>query len=1029
MDDRLITLAPHSGVQFVELPLDLSKVTRFSRDFVERPEQAPKGAERRAMLLGVWNEDEPDGDPVLAAQAGDEEYTINKEKAVEAFIGKWLPIPFLRLLPGIDAFGREAFDRGPTNWVRMRITANPGGRSGATHLVMLAFDTEPLERRPNQRYHAPSRTEIENATDYRFVSRMSQLGWFISDPHVNEQTKERIDFQEWIPEWIEIAFLEFRQAQAKARGRTFRREDLEYKLEHLARYFALLDLIRLHAKPPTVKLINTFTGPNAARPVSVDLLLDIGNSRTCGMLIETYPNNQTADLNNAQVLRLRDLTRPEITYTEPFESHVQLAQADFGREDLVRRSGRSRSFVWPSLVRVGPEAARYREQAEGTEAIGGLSSPKRYLWDMEAVSQEWRFPARDYSRDGIGPPVERAARRYLNAAGNVISLVKNRKRWGHLFRRSGRPGDDPESPAQKISFSRSSFYSLMTAEIVAQALSMINDWAVRSSRQQRDLPRRLTRIIITLPSGTPVREQEIMRVRAEGAVEMVWDLMGWSRAKTGDTPPPVLPPVVEIAWDEATCVQLVWLYGEIAQKFGGQFDTFFDLWGRKRPVSEPGRETSGEPKRSLRIATIDIGGGTTDLVVTTYHVEKNRALRPIQNFRESFRIAGDDVLKAVIETSVLADFRAALQAAGMRDAGEFLRERFGGDRAGLSEQEKHLRREFVGLVLEPIGLGLLGRWEESNGDATVTVDKLSSFFTDAGISADPRVLAWLEGTARAAGASGFSIVDVDITYNPQRLTAAVNGTLHQVFDNVADAIRYFDVDVVLMAGRPSRLPAVVDLLNDRLAVSPDRLLPLHRYKAGTWYPFRRGDNARIADPKTAAVVGCMLLALSERQLTNFSVYTDVIRMRSTSKFVGPLERDGTLFDRNVLFTPADFADPTRATTPREMDFYTRTYLGARQIESERWVTSQLYEMILHAPSSGTGGLAMPLRVSLTRDLPDEVDDRRESHAIAEAKREDIRIDSAIDHLGVDARRSMSLTFNTLAAEDGYWLDTGILKVD
>jgi hypothetical protein len=292
MDDRLVTLAPHSGVQFVELPLDLAKVTRFQRDFVERPEQVPKGAERRAILLGLWNEDEPDGDPLLHPQPGDDEYTINKDKAVEAFLGKWLPIPFLRLLPGIDSFGREAFDRGPTNWARMRITANPGGRSGATHLVMLAFDTEPLDRRPNQRYQGPSRTEIENATDYRFVSRMSQLGWFISDPHLSEKTKEKLDFQEWVPEWIETAYLEFRQAQAKARGRTFRREDLEFKLEHLARYFALIDLIQLHAKPPTVKLINTFTGPNASRPVTVDLLLDIGNSRTCGMLIETFPNNR-----------------------------------------------------------------------------------------------------------------------------------------------------------------------------------------------------------------------------------------------------------------------------------------------------------------------------------------------------------------------------------------------------------------------------------------------------------------------------------------------------------------------------------------------------------------------------------------------------------------------------------------------------------------------------------------------------------------------------------------------------------------
>lgn len=1030
MDDRTITLAPHSGVQFLELSLDFARVARFSRDFVERPDKVALGAEQRTTLLGLWNEDEPDGEPALLPESGDDEYSLGKEKAVEPFLGKWLPVPYLRLLPGIDAYGREAFEKGPTNWARIRITPAATAQGAARYVVMFAFDTEPVERRPNRPDTGPTRADIESPREFCFVSRMSQLGWFVSDPQIDAETGDRTDFQEWIAEWIESAFHGFCQTQAKARGRVFKPEDLEHKLEHFARYFALLDLIQRHATPPSVKFIDTLSAENAAQPVNVDLLLDIGNSRTCGMLIETYPNDSNVDLNNAQVLRLRDLSQPERLYADPFESHVQLAQANFGREDLSRKSGRTQSFFWPSLVRVGPEAVRYREQAEGTEAIGGLSSPKRYLWDMAAVNQEWRFPAGDYSRDGVGPPVERAARRYLNAMGDAISLVKNRKRWAHLFRRDRvRPGEDPEKPAQKITFSRSSFYGLMTAEIVAQALSMINDWSVRKSRQQRDLPRRLTRIIVTLPPGTPVREQEIMRARTEGAIELIWDLMGWSKPRAEGLPLTVPRPHIEIAWDEATCVQLVWLYGEIAQKFGGRFEAFFDLWGRLRPFVEAGQPVVGTPERSLRVASVDIGGGTTDLVVTTYHVENDRALKPILNFRETFRIAGDDILKAVIENCVLPDLQNALQASGMRHVPDFLRERFGGDRAGLSEQEKHLRREFSSRVLTPIGLGLLGLWEESGDSAQTETRKLRDFFSAARPLPDRRILAYLDGPAHHGGATGFTLDDTDIIFDPQRLTNAVNATLRLVFDNLADAIRHFEPDLVLMSGRPSRLPAVVDMLRNRMPVPPDRLLPLHQYKAGTWYPFRRSDNARIADPKTAAVVGCMLCALSQRQLTNFALFTDRIRMRSTSKFVGPLERDGVLLDKNIKFRPEDFADPTRVGQPKDMPFYTRTYLGARQIESERWVTTQLYHLAIQPQASGGGDFARPITVSLKRDTPDETGDKLDQHAIAEAKREDITIDGAIDHDGMDARRSMILSFNTLSAEDGYWLDTGILKID
>ena len=60
----------------------------------------------------------------------------------------------------------------------------------------------------------------------------------------------------------------------------------------------------------------------ANKPVLVDFVLDVGNSRTCGILIESYPNERSIDLNNSLVLQLRDLSRPEFTYNEPFESQV-----------------------------------------------------------------------------------------------------------------------------------------------------------------------------------------------------------------------------------------------------------------------------------------------------------------------------------------------------------------------------------------------------------------------------------------------------------------------------------------------------------------------------------------------------------------------------------------------------------------------------------------------------------------------------------------------------------------------------------
>jgi hypothetical protein len=163
-------------------------------------------------------------------------------------------------------------------------------------------------------------------------------------------------------------------------------------------------------------------------------------------------------------------------------------------------------------------------------------------------------------------------------------------------------------------------------------------------------------------------------------------------------------------------VQLVYLYGEITQKLGGSVENFLRLIGRERAFAEPERKPDPKavPEPSIRIASVDVGGGTTDLMITTYYAEGNRALKPVQNFREGFRIAGDDILKGVIERLVLPSIEAALRAARHRDPRGLLLERFGGDRANMAEQEKHLRRQFVARVLEPIALSILADAEAAS---------------------------------------------------------------------------------------------------------------------------------------------------------------------------------------------------------------------------------------------------------------------------------------------------------------------------
>ena len=98
-------------------------------------------------------------------------------------------------------------------------------------------------------------------------------------------------------------------------------------------------------------------------------------------------------------------------------------------------------------------------------------------------------------------------------------------------------------------------------------------------------------------------------------------------------------------------------------------------------------------------------------MITTYYADGKYAIIPAQTFRESFRVAGDDVLKAVIQRAVLPAIEAELRACGVSEPRELLIAKFGSNRANMSEPDKHLRQQFVLRVLGPIGLDLLRTFE------------------------------------------------------------------------------------------------------------------------------------------------------------------------------------------------------------------------------------------------------------------------------------------------------------------------------
>ena len=269
--------------------------------------------------------------------------------AFELLLDKWLPMPmFKREVDGITGSY-------PTGWCRMKMTriGEPDKRGIERFRLTWAFDTE-LTTDPL----SPLRPDMSEGNsiqaEFCMCNKADLLLNFMSSG------EEFHAFSDYI---------------AGLLGIDSRDDSRKYK----AFYIYLLNLIRLSGGAPEITLHNKPSGD-----IFVDLVLDIGNSRTCGILFEE------GKFTKGKMLSLRDLSAPHITYeNKTFDMRVVFRKADFGNDIVLDEE----MFKWKSFVRIGDEARKlvYRSlEEEGlSEKTTNYSSPKRYLWDNKPFNGVW----------------------------------------------------------------------------------------------------------------------------------------------------------------------------------------------------------------------------------------------------------------------------------------------------------------------------------------------------------------------------------------------------------------------------------------------------------------------------------------------------------------------------------------------------------------------------------------------------------------------------------------------------------------
>lgn len=1019
----VVSLIPGGVVQFLDFGLDIEAYRRLKLYFREepRPDADPARGEVPYVLF-CMEEDQELGRIVdrRTREPGNDQYQITAQQAIEPYLGHWVPVPILRLKADRWAHDKcPKFERGPTNWARAMLTVDDDPQSDFSHRLVLAFDTL-VEDRPAQRepYFALSGEDVMANAQFGLAHLERDNSWFLN--------------LGWVDEWLQALF--HQHLMHKRRKRPLRADEWPWVLYHLANYLTFLQVLYGFAERPeqeTRPLLPTFkvTDPSQAVPIDVDLVLDLGNSRTCGILVETSAESLT-NLNDSYLLQIRDLGQPARLYEEPFETRVEFSEADFGNTRLSARSGRaSEAFAWPSVVRVGPEAVRLAGQSVGAEGSTGMSSPKRYLWDQRERRQQWRFNG--VSVEGAQePPVTRGVfLQFINKEGTPLASFGED---------AAEIGDDPylkrqsDQVAFEARFTRSSLMMFILSEIIMHALVNINSPALRGSREHSDLPRRLRRVILTVPTAMPLAEQRIFQRWARWAVGMVWRSLGWEQWLTDGKvspggPPPLRPdyrlsPEVRCKWDEATCTQLVHLYNELSEKYQGDVQHLFRLVGKAR--------SAYGPRPSVRVASIDIGGGTIDLSITTFESEGDASssarLVPHQELREGFSLAGDDVVCAVIEDHVLRDLGVALKKAGVGEPRKLLSNLFGGDRPRMSRQDRNLRGQLARQVFLPLALRLLKRYEETDlrrGNPSFG-GRLAEFLPP-GQTPPPDVLGYLEAAAHEAGARDFRLLEANLRVHASELDVTVRRVLGNPLADLCELVHLYDCDLLLLTGRPSRWPAVTASVLAKLPVAPDRVLPMHQIKVGGWYPYS-DDLGRIRDPKTTVVVGAILCALAEGHLEGFSFDTTRLTLKPTARYLGEMDLDGRIPNSKVWFqVDPDNQAELDLTRNHTVVFSSPIAIGFRQLDVERWATKRYYTLDFANPQAvANAGNNLPYRITISHSY------REDTKSPSNLRDEGLlRIEQAEDREGRGVRPyDLELRLQTMRSEEGYWLDTGVFKV-
>lgn len=813
---------------------------------------------------------------------------------------------------------------------------------------------------------------------------------------------------------------------------------------------------------PRVEVVLRAATATAGEAKPVHMVIDFGNSRTGALLLEMSGEvAQSAkmmpfELMNRYMLDSfsesgEQISRPSARWfssktrwcNSPYLSPQERVKKEYYRETVKGLFGSKQvtrdreTFVTPnlfddlSMARLGAEADDVSQvmHAKGEFRIG-VSSPKRYLW---ADDDSWLEGAFWYMAD----PHDRCNTSVFGSKlqGRLLRFIHEDDRDFLL----GPKEPTEEAYASEVPIKpRHAPRSMMVIaiyELLSQAYMYINSLAYRTATGDAARSREIRSFSLTFPSGMFQPERERLAAQVQKAVNIFSRSIGKFQK---------FKPTVKLSIDEASAVHLTYIWSEL-QMLGQDPRLWFAALGsRKRPMksAEEGAEgadgtaatvgalpagrrrgTAPRPRmrpgggaamnqpeeeedagrQELRIACIDIGGGTTDLMIAKYTFEPgiDDSIHGQVLHQDGLSVAGDQLVKRMLEKIVVPWF---VQTLGFEE--EDVQLLFGPEvpknRGFVSQRIDWVNRLFVPLAEVYLQCAVAGDEEReiSHDDPEVV---------------DPAVVESLEQVCNRLRGPGYYNLQqpLGLKYERERFEAVVYEVFDELLFDFCRRIVKYQTDVVLLAGQPTKLEFIQRMIRMYVPLPASRIVPMFNHYAGNWYPYQDAKGhapGLIVDPKSAVVVGAAVEFLARNgMLPQFRFSMQGKETENTYHWGVMTESTSTIRDERILFHAAkeDIKDEwTEFNTIAQ-----RVMIGRKMVPEEEAQANPIY-VIKMDTGNRIGETNVTIRIRRNRATAE-----KEEHLEIES------VDGSVAGEPAELGRNVIFKWRTLA-DERFYLDTG-----